>query len=382
MSTENNLIRRHMPELDVVRGVAALAVFYYHGFTASYGWSGLHGWYLALALGSAPGWLGVNLFFVLSGFLITGILLDSDHKFYFRRFYRRRACRILPVYLLLMAVMVVGRVTSVRFTALSCLFLSNMTPLLGVAFEYTPLWSLAVEEHFYLVWPQLVRRLSRVGLATVALGIALTVPLLRASSFMGGNYFKDVHYRVTWLTCDGLAIGALLALAVRSARRRADFKRLIIISGSFAVSGLLVLAIIGRLNQRNALGVAFEQSFLNVLFGCLVASALLVGSSRFAALARNRVLEFFGYISYGFYLLHVFAFQLYDSFIESHIRSLVASNAKFGLVLLRFTIVLTFCTAVSWISRETYEEKFLQFKNPVRKRTIAAAAPESTTSAV
>ena len=91
------LVRRFMPELDVLRGVAVLAVLFYHGFRAQYGDLPFTGVRRILCKRPNPELLGVNLFFVLSGFLITGILLDSRNRpDYYRRFYTRRALRILP----------------------------------------------------------------------------------------------------------------------------------------------------------------------------------------------------------------------------------------------------------------------------------------------
>src|SRR5580693_4491011 len=94
-----SLIRPVMPELDTIRGIAVLGVLFLHAFSWQY--AGFHFGTLArkILVATQPGWLGVNLFFVLSGFLITGILLDSklDPHFY-RSFYTRRALRILPAY--------------------------------------------------------------------------------------------------------------------------------------------------------------------------------------------------------------------------------------------------------------------------------------------
>jgi peptidoglycan/LPS O-acetylase OafA/YrhL len=146
-----------MPELDTVRGVAILMVFVFHAFE-DFAPSGpkIPVWEHLFLSTVSLGWAGVNVFFVLSGFLITGILLDSVGKpRYYSRFYFRRALRILPAYYLLIAVLVlVGRIgfvtrrTSWAFAGLSVIYLSNITPLLGVARDYAPLWSLAVEEHF------------------------------------------------------------------------------------------------------------------------------------------------------------------------------------------------------------------------------------------
>jgi peptidoglycan/LPS O-acetylase OafA/YrhL len=105
---------------------------------------------------------GVQLFFVLSGFLISGILIDTAaSKGYYRKFYMRRALRILPAYLLMLTVLWVDHAVSWRFVLAGLLYVANMASLVGAgSSEYGPLWSLAVEEQFYLIWPVFVRRLS------------------------------------------------------------------------------------------------------------------------------------------------------------------------------------------------------------------------------
>ena len=169
-----------MPELDSLRGVAILAVVFYHGLY----WSavdvplrGLASW---LRLLSRAGWTGVNLFFVLSGFLITGILLDTrDRPDFYRRFYARRALRILPACYATLAILWVAGISTPAFVGLGCVFLSNVSPLLGVPMSYGPLWSLSVEEHFYLLWPTLVRRLGMRLISAAAALIIVLEPLAR-----------------------------------------------------------------------------------------------------------------------------------------------------------------------------------------------------------
>jgi peptidoglycan/LPS O-acetylase OafA/YrhL len=116
---------------------------------------------------------GVGLFFVLSGMLITGILRDSrDRPDYFRRFYRRRALRILPAYYLMLVLLAMyGQGITRGFLGLSCIYLANMAPMLGIAMGYGPLWTLAVEEQFYLFWPLIIRRCSNRTVAFVASGL-------------------------------------------------------------------------------------------------------------------------------------------------------------------------------------------------------------------
>jgi peptidoglycan/LPS O-acetylase OafA/YrhL len=130
----------------------------------------------------------VYLFFVLSGFLITGILLDSKPKpQYYRRFYIRRALRILPVFYLLLLLLILmprtgwleHRDVGWPFIGLSFFYLANVTNLFGVPAQYAALWSLAVEEHFYLVWPTVVCALSRRAAAWCAAVIFIACPMLR-----------------------------------------------------------------------------------------------------------------------------------------------------------------------------------------------------------
>src|SRR5258708_4274543 len=95
-----------MPELNTLRGLAVLLVLFFHGFGFEFTTRGLSGVAKLFVAATLPGWMGVNLFFVLSGFLITGVLLDSKGRTdYFRRFYYRRALRILPIYYAVLAVL-------------------------------------------------------------------------------------------------------------------------------------------------------------------------------------------------------------------------------------------------------------------------------------
>ncbi|HXP84767.1 MAG TPA: acyltransferase [Bryobacteraceae bacterium] len=173
----------HIPELDGVRATAIWMVLVAHLGFAYPPPAGALLWMPSAAVRIlGHGWLGVDLFFVLSGFLITGILLDSRNRpKYFQRFYGRRALRILPVYFVSVGVMALFYANSGRYFLLSSLFMANLASLLSVSFPHGPgvLWSLAVEEHFYLLWPGLVRLMSRRTLAIVAAAIVLGTPVLR-----------------------------------------------------------------------------------------------------------------------------------------------------------------------------------------------------------
>lgn len=294
-----NLLRSRMHELDTIRGIAVLLVLFFHGFGFRYGVQGLSGLPKLFVAATLPGWMGVNLFFVLSGFLITGILLDSKfNRDYFRTFYVRRALRILPLYyavLFLLAVLTrtgwVDRHASWAYLGLSFFYLSNITELFGVPSQYTVLWSLAVEEHFYLLWPAAVRVLSRQRVLLVSLGICLFCPCLRAFCFIRG-YESGAGY--TWLVADGLASGAVLAALARGPwGTRAGMWRVtkVVLFVSLIVFGAGYP--LGIFRSRKLLGSTLRPTALNLFFAAIILSALLVGTSRWKTLVNRPVLQFF-----------------------------------------------------------------------------------------
>src|SRR5438876_5542798 len=213
-------LRARMPELDSIRGIAVLLVLFYRGFGCAYGLSGLRGIGRLFVAATLGGWVGVNLFFVLSGFLITGILLDTKARAdYYKRFYFRRALRILPLYYAVLCLLVVltragliNRHVSWAFLGLSSIYMANVTELFGIPMQYGVLWSLGVEEHFYLFWPIAVRLLSRRGIAIAGTIICIMCTSLRSLSYVLGGQAGAGY---TWLVADGLAMGAVLASLIR-----------------------------------------------------------------------------------------------------------------------------------------------------------------------
>jgi len=235
------ILRPYMPELDTIRGIAVLGVLFLHFFFWQYGKLSFSGPARAFLNLTQPGGLGVNLFFVLSGFLITGILLDSkDHPHFYRRFYTRRALRILPAYYTILILLLLLRSSSVVFVGMSFIYLSNLTPLFGVTCDYGPLWSLAVEEHFYILWPTVVRRLNAHAVAWVAGSIMVVVPILRVISFFAG-WRRGLDW-YTWFVADGLAAGCLLAAVLRCNISRMKANRLC----SFLFFSPTLAAVIGQ----------------------------------------------------------------------------------------------------------------------------------------
>jgi peptidoglycan/LPS O-acetylase OafA/YrhL len=361
------LIRPVMPELDTIRGIAVLAVFLLHAFSWQYG--GLQFGALArifLAV-TQPGWIGVNLFFVLSGFLITGILLDSKGKpLFYRRFYTRRALRILPAYYSLLLLLLLLHSSSVGFVGLSFVYLANVTDLFGVACGYGPLWSLAVEEHFYIFWPAIVHKLTAKRLAAVSAAIIMFEPILRAVCFTLG-WGKDGLAWYTWFVADGLAAGNLLAIVLRSTIPRKQVQQLC----ALLLSSGLLMGILGRpfgiTTRERLLGAALQHTTVNIFFAGVLLLFLLAGTSSKKHYVNNSVLRFFGYISYGLYLNHILAFRIYDRICLRYWPWLVPSNNHFELVVLKFAVAGGCAVGTAYLSRKYFEEPFLRIKDRIAR---------------
>jgi peptidoglycan/LPS O-acetylase OafA/YrhL len=369
------LLKREMPGLDALRGIAVLAVLLYHGlYWDMPGHGGESATLEKLSHVFVFGWLGVNLFFVLSGFLITGILLDTRGRpHYAKNFYVRRALRILPLYIVTLAWFAAQNHTTWGYVAICLLNLANVSRYLPVGGDaYGVFWSLAVEEQFYLVWPWLVRRLSLRWMTYVCIGILVACPILRVISELHWLPLGDGH-SMTWLIADNLAIGGLLATFLRT-------RHATLLNVRWLMSGLLALGVVllgigastHLLHRTTALGAAFQPEPFIVLFSGLLLAALFWGDRRLV-LWWTAPLRFLGYISYGLYMLHTLVFQLYDEMpkwtgvVRPKVMSLQAG-------LTRFTIVFAVSVVICFLSRRYFEDYFLRLKSKLAPNTVAERA--------
>ena len=240
----------HVPALDGVRGIAiALVLALHFGGAADFSLrtrSTIGSW---LDRVFYAGWTGVDLFFVLSGFLITTILLVSkDDPHYFRQFYGRRVLRIFPLYY---AALILGLVVLPLFVADERLgllpggasgevWLWTYTLNIGLALGwiaspityFSHFWTLAIEEQFYLVWPGLVRVTSRRGLFRLCCVVAVAALVMRIVWMSAGLGWGGA-YRFTLTRADSLAIGGAVAILMREPSARAALLR-------FAPFGLIL----------------------------------------------------------------------------------------------------------------------------------------------
>jgi len=368
------LLRSHMPELDSLRGLAILGVLLYHGLYWARDLSLYSPWQSRIFRLMAPGQFGVNLFFVLSGFLITGILLDSrTREDYFRRFYFRRALRILPAYYLTLLLLVLFKLTSLGFLLVSLAYSSNMAPLFGLAISYPVLWSLAVEEHFYLVWPAIVRRISTRILLWLLAALLVLSPVSRffyLQTVLRVPGVRPGFGSFTWNHLDGLALGAIVAILVRrpgwSRRRMLQFSILLIVS---AVALAALGYPFGILTRTTPIGVALQYVPWNLSFAALLGLFLWIGTSRWKAIVAPSPLMFFGKISYGLYLYHhLLTFQGFQWFA---LRSNFNERLNLSLweqVWARMLLAGTASILMAFLSRRYFEEPFLRLKNRLPQR--------------
>jgi peptidoglycan/LPS O-acetylase OafA/YrhL len=325
---------KRFPQLDAVRGLAVLVVLLHN--TDKYQYTGSLARY---------GWMGVDLFFVLSGFLITGILLDTkDTEGYFRRFYARRCLRIWPLYycaLLFMFVVVphlrpseASRIFEPRSMPWWSYFIylqnflvpaiTRATGLLGVT------WSLAVEEQFYAVWPIVVRYCSQARLRTLTITLICCSPVLRF--FLVHRGFNV--YPNTFCRLDGLMAGALLALVFRSKT----------FSGESYVRPAWIALLVSvpmALITANRLEWAV-YSFTALASVSFVYLALCSKQKWLQAIVGSRFLIFTGTISYGIYVLEKIptdaAMSLHFNRHPALILPLTAA-ATYGLAILSWNLL-------------------------------------------
>ncbi len=336
----------YIPELQGLRGLAVLGVVIYHCHPRLTGtW---------LYYGSLWGWAGVNLFFVLSGFLITCILLESREKpRYFRNFYARRGLRIWPVYFLLLIVTYLNAPWFVGAPVLSAvrsapwliyvLFLQNLfhitlPPPIG------PTWSLAIEEQYYFLWAPLVRFLRRPWMLAATLCLALVCsPLMRRAHY---HWATPTH---TLLHLDGIAMGSLIALGLYRLRlpRRAW---LLLGLASFVVGVAAAGTIAG--------GTAFLDTALTVGFGgALLASIATTGAGNLVNTVLGRgPLAFYGRISYGLYMIHIMVFVYFGWFD----RMMDPYGTAGNLAIVGFRLLAS--TAAATILWYGFESRILKLK--------------------
>lgn len=376
----------HMPALDGLRGLAILLVLLYHFIaqtTATNKFEQVVNWVLGF------GFLGVDLFFLLSGFLITGILYDAraDPR-YFRNFYMRRVLRIFPLYYGVLAIVffVVPQVPAMNNSEIAELreyqwwaWLYAVNIFLAIRGEWAlsyiqHFWSLAVEEHFYFVWPFIVWALATrpQSLMRVALALSLGALVGRVlASEAGVNLVATTV--LTPFQLDALLLGGFFAVCLR---QPGGHERARTLRWPLALGGIAFLLLQASLHRLTDLDVSALRTLrygaFHAVFAALLLQAIYAGpSSRLSRFFRSGAMTRLGRYSYGLYVYHHFlSYYLIEEGTEFVVADIVGSHTV--AVMLQAGLGIAASYMVAWLSFEFFERHFLKMKRfwqPPNERT-------------
>jgi peptidoglycan/LPS O-acetylase OafA/YrhL len=360
-----------IPELDGIRGVAVLVVVLFH-YTIIGPGAPLN---TMLYWGRAVfrlGWSGVDLFFVLSGFLIGGILLDARNSpRYFRTFYARRGFRILPLYFLWLALYPLAVAAYARWGipvlprspqlylrwSTYWVFLQTLTFLFPIPYRTLayywlgPTWSLALEEQFYLVVAPLVRILTMRRLLFVLFGSLVVCPVLRLFSYFD---WLHAHWVIpsTLTRADSFAAGILAAVAWKTPAVRAW-----LIAHKKTLSWTLAVLFLGPMiftkwsfAADDFWAEVFKLEYLALFFALLILTVLANNSGWLAWVMRNSFLREMGRLSYCIYIIHLSVLALcFAAFLHEVPR--LDTPASFGVVGCSFALTY----GLAWLSWKYFE---------------------------
>ena len=370
-SSDNPGGYNHIPALDGIRGTAILLVLFTHLFSSN-NRSGSRIFDFINEIREFS-WIGVNLFFALSGFLITGILRDTlSTSHFFKTFYARRTLRIFPLYYgVLLLLLLLTQSLHLEWNGWQYYFLtytSNLAlwrtqPLITPYININHFWSLQVEEQFYLVWPFVVYRVRSIRtLLHVCLSTCVGVLLIRTVLVLMRPHFDNIYlpYSPTFSCMDNLLFGCCLALLIRTPLRQKVFDKAPVVFATCVV----IIAASGIIER----GLEWQTSFFLPTFGfsiigiacaSCIAMALRSGS-RTQRLFDNRVLRFFGRYSYGLYVFHYSLDRSLTVPMRLFLFRYVHSRAL--AVMLTASVVLALSILVALLSYHLYEMHFLKLK--------------------
>lgn len=364
---------KHYPALDGFRCFALLLVMISH-----FGYCGF-------------GWIGVSMFFVLSGFLITGILLESKEKSskkFFRNFYVRRALRIFPayyLYLILLSVLLLlagkrSLIAPYLFSLITYIF--NLTSMIlpdsNINLTISNFWSLCIEEHFYLIWPLIIYYFRRKQLIVIIGVICVLSPIIRyfICEVMTALNYKPIDagrgvYFFTLSHFDAMALGAAIKVFNLEKRVRLPFACLTAV--------ILIALLLGMVSERASgmslrdtlwsLGYPFASianykhvwsyTVISIVSVFLIISLVTACQSRGASflqkLFQKSFFMYVGRISYGAYIWHGLVIVVMQKIISYEKYSLK------GFICFLFYVALTLILAD--LSYRLFEKQFLKYKS-------------------
>jgi len=371
----------HVPVLDGVRGLAILMVLFAHfnGETVLKEFFPVAGpIYTKFAL---AGLMGVDLFFMLSGFLITSILLDSKNtEGYFRNFYARRVLRIFPLYYgaLLLVFWILPSFISYDSAARNFLdhqwvlwaYLSNLPFSENIDWDGSNtimmghFWSLAVEEHFYLMWPLIVYVSSLDKLKRICLLWTVTSVLIGLFSAMPGIHETSPLIGWSTLTFSGsLTLGAYLAAIYYEGEGLTKLRPMALKYLPVMALCFFIFVLLPRGWGEWSGVFAYIKHGLSwfVFAGLFVVLLTSTEKSILNSFFELPFIRFFGKLSYGLYVYHGIFRPLFEKFFDRHELISITGSPLLGVVLY-FIICISITVLISWISWHFFEKYFLKLK--------------------
>ncbi len=371
--------RGYLPGLDGLRGIAILLVMVFH-FANMTPASRIDEFFFQL---TRYGWSGVDLFFVLSGFLITGILLDSKGaENYFRNFYARRALRIFPLYYAFVAglLLVYPLVGGQEVTSEAAVLRENqwwiwthmvnwLVASMGDFQTRTPLgvggfWSLSIEEQFYLAWSVVILLLSRQKLLRLCIVLVIAAALIRFAMVAMGASWAAI-FVVTFARMDTIAMGAIIAIVARSPVGLNGLKRFAPIVATLALAGLCAGEVLARTRWQleYRLALAMQCSMFVWLWGAAVVGTLTAAQGSFLqSVTHTKILRAFGKYSFALYLFHGHLNRLFAKLGFDPYSGITVAGSLLPWQLLYIAVSILVSFVIAYLSWHLYEKHFLKLK--------------------
>jgi peptidoglycan/LPS O-acetylase OafA/YrhL len=391
--------RSHLPVLDGLRGVAILLVLLTHAIALPL--EPVSTRLDAVVHGVARvGWTGVDLFFVLSGFLITGILLDTrGEPRRWSHFYARRALRIFPLYYgVLVCIFVIFprlyawaepqyiilRAHQAWYWAYAVNFLEVFSGGRATTLNTTHFWSLSIEEQFYIFWPFVVwacrpKTLFKIAAVVGILGFLVRVWLVTADPF----HYPASAYLITAVRLDGLMMGAVLAALARMDGGLVRFRFAAPVIG---LTGAFLLAVFGlwrgELVYKDPIVATLGFPVIALTFGAFLVTVVNAApGTQLNRVFSGAFLRSWGKYSYGIYVFHYLLILVVIWFFPFYKhQSSWLGGSRLPAVLSFALLISAVSYGVALVSYHAFEKRFLALKRYFERETPESTAREGSAS--